>query len=68
MRWFKGPLYVLLSHRMVLWFLVPLDCQAAGVAKPSLMRNLIDEYTHQGTLDAESRDIMSAGAVSYIGV
>lgn len=32
------------------------------------MRNLIDEYTRQGTLATESRDIMSAGAVSYIGM
>ena len=33
-----------------------------------MMRSLIDEYTRKGTLTAESRDIMSAGAVSYIGM
>ncbi|KAH9917085.1 cytochrome P450 monooxygenase [Fomitopsis serialis] len=40
---------------------------AAGDEKPSLVRNLIDEYKHKATLAEERRDIMSAGAVSYIG-
>ncbi|TFY60472.1 hypothetical protein EVJ58_g5133 [Rhodofomes roseus] len=39
---------------------------AAGDDKPSLVRNLIDECAGRGNLAEERRDIMSAGAVSYI--
>ncbi|KZT69368.1 cytochrome P450 [Daedalea quercina L-15889] len=39
---------------------------AAGGDKPSLMRNLIEDYASKGTLNAERRDIMSVGATKTV--